>query len=245
MNDLKEQLIQNYWQILKDEQNLILQMAEEKRLSDILLGFVPNHYQMGQNNILIIGRETRGWRIPEISPIMEYSKENIQKSMEHSQKHFNHKIKQTKRFDFFDLIKRIALRSGENHLLWNNLFCVDYETSHPKYQGELFNEIKRLSQKLLFAQIHLLKPNFIILACGLDPLTQMVRDEYFPHLFWDKTSLGHFPHGYLQRCFLFPENSNYQPIAYRICHPAAINRGKYKKEKKQAIQKLIELLPQK
>lgn len=248
---LYDQLAEKYLNILnKPEYHpLITQIAEDHQkgkgngLSDIFLGFVPSHYDINQNNILIVGRETRGWYISDINP-MYHSLDDIKLSMQRSESCFYHLIKQHKTFSFFDFVGRVAHHAGENNLLWGNLFCVDYRNKNPKNHS-LFQMIKALSQELLLAQIHTLKPKIIVLANGLDKSAVHARYEYFPKLSWTNDGFDDIPKKYLQQCFLFEEKAEYQPICYRTCHPASLNRPKNKKIKQQAIKKLIDILPNK
>lgn len=94
---------------------------------------------------------------------------------------------------------------------------------------------------MLLAQIELSKPSIIVLANGLNPSAVKARDEYFANIKWG-TQFDDIPKKYLQACTLFKDDSDYQPICYRICHPASINRFKNKTAKKQAVATLIDLL---
>lgn len=244
---LNEQLTQRYVKIFQNPeyQPLMTQIAHDRinqtGLSDIFLGFVPENYDIEQNNILVIGRETRGWNIKNISPIYEYSEQNIVLSMEHSKQRFYEQLSDNKqKFTFFDFMQRINRHIDHRQLLWGNLFCVDHHRKNPK-NHRLFNHIKQLSEELLLAQIKILQPKIIILANGLNSSAVKTRNKYFPAIKFSK-SFDDIPKKYLQMCTLFKEDDNYQPICYRICHPASINRFKNKKSKKQAITTLIELL---
>lgn len=247
---LCDQLAEKYHEILNkpEYQPLVAQIAEDHKkgkgngLSDIFLGFVPCHYDVNQNNILIVGRETRGWHSSDVNP-MYSTLGDIKTSMQKSKSSFYYLIKQHKAFSFFNFVSRVAHHAGENNLLWGNLFCVDYRNKNPK-NHRLFEMIKALSQELLLAQIHTLKPKIIVLANGLDKSAVTARYEYFPDISWVNDGFDDIPKKYLQQCFLFKEGE-YQPIAYRTCHPASLNRPKNKKSKQQAMKKLIELLPNK
>lgn len=244
---LNEQLVKRYLEILNNSeyQPLIAQIANDRKnktgLSDIFFGFVPENYDIHQNNILVIGRETRGWNIKNISPIYEYSEQNIALSMEHSKQRFYEQLSDNKqKFNFFDFMQRINHHMDNRQLLWANLFCVDHHRKNPK-NHQLFNHIKQLSEELLLAQIKILQPKIIILANGLNSSAVKARNKYFPAIKFTN-GFDDIPKKYLQMCALFEENNHYQPICYRICHPASINRFKNKKSKKQAIATLIELL---
>lgn len=110
--NLNEQLAQRYLAILEkpEYQPLIAQIADDRKnksgLSDIFLSFLPDDYDIHQNNVLVIGRETRGWNIKDISPIYKYSKQNVQLSMEYSKVKFYQQLSDNKRkFNFLILYK--------------------------------------------------------------------------------------------------------------------------------------------
>lgn len=96
---LKDQLAKRYFDILNQDryQPLIQQIAQDEcntnqkptpkhRLCNIFLGSVPENYENAQHKILIVGRETRGWRGGMTVP--HYDMDNVIKSMNHGQTFF-------------------------------------------------------------------------------------------------------------------------------------------------------------
>lgn len=243
--NLEKQLIQKYSEILNNPeyQTLIKSIANDhknskgKGFSDILLGSVPDHYESAKNKILIVGRETRGWKLDATNPIECYTDEIIQKSMNKSKSWVNDNLtgnlaNGAKGTTFFNFIRKVSNKCGVNGILWANTFSVDYKKSIPN-RSSLFQDIKNLSKELLQAQIDILKPDYILFIGGKSSVS--ARREYFPNLNGDGKSFDDIPIKYLEK-FTFAEQEN--PICYRTYHPAY--RGK---NAQKGLEKLIEILP--
>ena len=82
MIDLQEALLKKYVEVLnKPEYQDLLHAINNKdnKLSNIHLGFVPEHYESAEHKILIVGRETRSWY--DSKKFDEYHAENVRQLM--------------------------------------------------------------------------------------------------------------------------------------------------------------------
>lgn len=244
---LHEQLRQRYSEILNkvEYQTLILEIANDhkngrgKGFSDILLGFVPNGYEIAEHKILVVGRETRGWRLDDNFSIVKYNDNMIEKSMQKSKSWVNENLtgkhsKGAKGKAFFNFVRKIGNKVGENGILWANTFAVDFKKSIPN-NHELFTLIKSLSKELLQSQIDVLKPDIILFIGGKKSL--LARREYFPDLKGDGVSIHGLPIKYLEK---FTFDGQEKPICYRTYHPCYRGRNAQK-----GLNTLIEILPSK
>ncbi|OPH39231.1 Uncharacterised protein [Moraxella lacunata] len=251
---LKDQLAKRYFDILNQDryQPLIQQIAQDEcntnqkptpkhRLCNIFLGSVPENYENAQHKILIVGRETRGWRGGMTVP--HYDMDNVIKSMNHGQTFFEKQISiPQKDGRFLGFAKKVADRAGADGLLWANMFAVSDNLSTPD-NHQLFDDIKQLSKELLLAQIELLRPDFILLVNGHRKSVQKARHEYFKELTWAKVGHGNLHKRYLEQCFLNldiknTDGSPYQPICYRTHHPSTRSP-----QGKKGLAQLLEHLP--
>lgn len=252
---LHEQLAERYHVILNQDryQALIQQIAQDEqdnkdlkpmtkhRLCNFFLSFVPESYANAKHKILIVGRETRGWRGGTV--ILHYDEDSIKTSMTHSQNFFKSQIaKPQKGGRFLGFVKKVADQSGVDGLMWANMFVVSDKLSIPSRHA-LFEDIKQLSKELLLAQIELLRPDYILLVNGHHKSVRQARYVYFERLAWSSVVTDGVHKHYLQRCFLHlgiknTDGSPYEPICYRTHHPST----KYSQGKKGLAQ-LIKQLP--
>lgn len=251
---LNEQLIERYFKILDNSeyQPLIAQISDDHKLgkgngfSEILLGFVPDNYENARHKILIVGRETAGWQLDEKIPIKAYDRNTIINSMTKSKSWVTSNLtgkhsKDEKGKTFFNFVRKVRDKCGDNGILWANTFAVDYKKSTPntkklpKNHKKLFEIIKKLSKELLQAQIDILKPDFILFVGGKASLS--AQKAYFPTLKGDGKCLkDDLPINYLEK-FMF--NKQDKPICYRTgYHPAY-----YKRNAQRALKVLVEHLP--
>lgn len=185
VNDLQELLLNKYVEILNkpEHQNLLRAISnKDNKLSNIHLGFVPEHYESAEHKILIVGRETRSWY--DSKKFDEYHAENVRQLMSLSKDFIWRNLtgdlkRNTKGATFFNFVRNVAKRSGNEGILWANIFAVDYKTKHPKH-SDWFEDIKTLSCKLLRAQIEILKPQIILFVSGDGGVA--ARRECFPDL---------------------------------------------------------------
>ena len=240
-SDLKEALAKRYVDILqKKEYQKLLEKIEnqENGFSNVHLGFVPQGYENATNKILIVGRETRGWR--KNIQLRQYTIDDVKTSMQDSRSCMEKNLsrKQQKGAAFFNFVRKVAQQSGESGILWANIFAVDYKTKHPKYAAdEDFNNIKALSRELLCAQMDILQPSIILFVSGSSGIK--ARREYFPNLSGSGKGIAGMEKGLLEQ-FSFLDGDYEKIKCYRASHPST-----RRKAGRIALKKLIELLPAK
>ena len=136
---------------------------------------------------------------------------------------------------FFNFVRDIAQKSGKNGILWANIYAFDYKGGHINNieDKEIIKEIETISKKIIVAQIEVLNPDIVIFATGNQGV--YARRRYFPNSdLKERTSIEGYPSEDLWS-FKLPD---YEAQCYRIHHPSSFHS-----EKKQARQKLINLLP--
>lgn len=234
---LQQKLFERYMSIAKEHQEFLEKSLSNKDLAKLLLGSVPDEYDQAPNKILIVGRETRGWLNSWND--FQYNEHGIKRSMDKSkdfvQDQIKEKRKDTRGKSFFNFVRDIAKKSGENGILWANIYACDYNGGHINHikDKDIIKEIETISRKIIVAQIEVLNPDIIIFATGNQGIS--ARRKYFPNSnLRECTAIEGYPSKDLW-AFKLPE-SNAQ--CYRIHHPSAFSN-----EKKQARQRLIELLP--
>lgn len=253
---LENRLAERYLNILTQQeyQPLIQAIADDfdkghgNGLSDILLGFVPEQYENAEHKILIVGRETAGWRVNKDTnfAITQYDAQIIEKSMDKSKQWVFDNLegshsKDVKGRSFFNFVRSVGKKCGNDGILWANTFAVDYKKSTPntkklpKNYKKLFKIIKKLSKELLQAQIDILQPDYILFVGGQASLS--ARSAYFPTLTGDGKRLkDDLPINYLEK-FMFDRQD--KPICYRTgYHPAY-----YERNAQRALKVLVEQLP--
>lgn len=253
---LENRLAERYLKILTQQeyQPLIQAIADDfdkghgNGLSDILLGFVPEQYENAEHKILIVGRETAGWRVNKDTnfAITQYDAQIIEKSMGKSKKWVFDNLEGSHSKDvqgrsFFNFVRSVGKKCGKHGILWANTFAVDYQKSlptkkkNPENVKKLLPIIKQVSQALLQAQMDILQPDYILFVGGKSSLS--ARNAYFPTLKGDGKPLRpDLPIKYLEK-FMF--DGQEKPICYRTgYHPSYFRR-----DAQRAFKVLVEILP--
>ncbi|MFV2029426.1 hypothetical protein [Neisseria sp. S1] len=227
MEYLNQELAKEYLRILKEfeSENTEFLKNTENYFSQVHLGFVPDGFRKENFNVFILGRETRGWYGLEGDYNEKYIENSMEKSKSWSEKMYAEKIlnkKTGKGCSFFRFFSNVAKNIGREKVLWGNLYAFSYKKSHPK-ESEYFREIEEVSKKLLVAQIKVLQPKLIIIACGVDKVTRKTRDECLNVQFSGLAVDGADLHKrYLESCKIFIDGCD-EIKGYRIQHPSSIN----------------------
>lgn len=234
---LQEKLFERYMSIAEEHQEFLKKSLSYNDLAKLLLGSVPDEYEQAPNKILIVGRETKGWL--KSWNDFQYDKNGIKRSMDKSKDFVRDQLKEKKKDtrgkSFFNFVRDVAKKSGDNGVLWANIYASDYKGGHINHikDKDMIKEIETISKKIIVAQIEVLNPDIIIFATGNQGIA--ARRRYFPNSeLRERTAIEGYPSKDLW-AFKLPD---YDAQCYRIHHPSSFSN-----EKRQARQKLIEILP--
>ncbi|OLF37356.1 MULTISPECIES: hypothetical protein [unclassified Psychrobacter] len=234
---LQEKLFDRYMSIAEEHQEFLEKSLSYNDLAKLLLGSVPDEYEQAPNKILIVGRETKGW-LKSLNDF-QYDKNGIKRSMDESKDFVRDQLKEKKKDtrgkSFFNFVRDVAKKSGDNGVLWANIYASDYKGGHINHikDKDMIKEIETISRKIIVAQIEVLNPDIIIFATGSQGIA--ARRRYFPNSeLRERTAIEGYPSKDLW-AFKLPD---YDAQCYRIHHPSSFSN-----EKRQARQKLIEILP--
>ena len=234
---LQEKLFERYMSIAEEHKGFLDKSLSYEGLAKLLLGGVPDEYEKAPNKILIIGRETRDWL--ESWKDLQYNEDGIKRLMDKSKSFVGNQLKEektnTQGHSFFNFVRDIANKSGKNGILWANIYAFDYKGGHINHikDENMIKEIEIISKKIIVAQIEVLNPDIIIFATGNQGIA--ARRRYFPNSeLRERTAIEGYPSKDLW-AFKLPDHD---AQCYRIHHPSS-----FRSEKKQARQKLINLLP--
>lgn len=153
-----------------------------KDLSGLFLSSVHPDYEKSKNKIMIVGRETKGWKWNKKTNI-DLTKKDIcitQALKSHNDFFFEQlKKKNSKGNAFHNFTRDVGKKSGVEGLIYSNLFCFASNRTIPT-KSPVFNDITKLSKQLLFAQIDILKPDIILFMNGFDKASVSARRQFFP-----------------------------------------------------------------
>lgn len=227
--DIEIKLVKKYQDIFKENQNIIDSLLSNPDLSKIHLGFVPDEFKYKKYRILIVGRETKGWNLKSVE---KYDQSSVFQLMKLSKSHVINNLKESHSINkkgrrFFNFFRKVAQENPNASILWANIFCVSYKKSNPSkiYTKSIFENIKKLSESLLKAQIEILKPNIIIFASGLDKSAILARRDYFKGDLKPsgKSAVLGLDKKYLEQ-FYFSGNYDQDILCYRTVHPSSRTR---------------------
>lgn len=208
-------------------------------LSGLFLPSVRPEYQNAENKIMVIGRETRRWRVLDgsgFNGLPDY----IAKSQKTHREFFDKELNRPngdRGMTFHNFMRTVAQKSGGDGLIYSNLFCFSWKKKNPEI-SPFFEEIKSISERLLKAQIELLSPDVIIFANGMK--SAKYRRDYFPITGDNKCCMNSRDYAYegVTRRQLWEFDLCDRIRCLRIQHPSARS-----KEAQKARQFLIRLLP--
>ncbi|MGR0278748.1 hypothetical protein ACUM5Y_06775 [Marinomonas dokdonensis] len=232
-------LLNESYHIFKNDNGELLE-----NLSNLFLPSINHEYSNAKNKIMIIGRETRDWNTKstyKISDVKNYVKE----SMDYHEGFLSRRLSETnsKGRSFHHFTRNIAKKTGEEGIIYSNLFCFSSKETLPK-KSKVFDEIITLSEKIIRAQIRILKPDIIIFANGFDSTSLKIRRKFFPIDGPQNVCLN--PKSYQEeygisnkQLWSFELSFEGRSIqAYRTYHPSAISKDAF-----SAHNFLIDLLP--
>lgn len=192
--------------------------------SDIFLPAAPAEWKSGRR-VMIVGRETRGWKRPASTGSYDTLERHIDAMVEcHTNFSARHgsKNKQNRGETFWNFMRSVGDIVGDGNVAWCNLFCMDFKDTMPQPGQPYYDTVKSLSAQLLKAEINVLQPDVIIFANG--GASVLVRREFFPlsgpeSVCTDWRPVGMFDKTKLERFTLYGSID-----CYRINHPSSISR---------------------
>lgn len=198
--------------------------AEFSKLSGLFLPGTSAAYLQAPRRIMVVGRETRRWNVVTDAEPFLCLDNYIQRAMAKQQTHLAKFIPATrdKGASFFNLLRDLADGHGSECITWANLFSFAWDGKSPMRWAN-FSKLQAISERLLKAQISILKPDTIIFANGASSVR--FRRKYFPHkgensvcsAFGDYRDQGIS----IDQLWRFHLNGNIQ--CYRIQHPSSIS----------------------
>ncbi len=144
-----------------------------------LAGHSPN-LTTASRRVMVVGRETRQWNVLQADRRFIDKNDYLKKATAESQNYLKKALAQSADpgCSFFNLMRDLAIRYGQDGIIWANLFCFSWRSGSPM-KTDLFNTIRDISERLLKAQIIHLRPDVIIFANGSS--SARVRQVFFPH----------------------------------------------------------------
>lgn len=197
--------------------------AEYAKLSGLFLPGTSPAYQLAEKKILVIGRETRRWDVLKAGDTFESLEAYIFKAMQTQQEHLAKYINDPKDRgeSFFNLLRDLAKDHSPQGIAWANLFCFAWNEKSPM-NWENFEKLSLLSERLLKAQLKILKPDIVIFANGAS--SARYRQAYFPYK-GDSRVCSNFesfkPHVPASQLWKFKLYDSIQ--CFRIQHPSSIS----------------------
>jgi len=146
-------------------------------LSGLFLTTTPEEYEDAKNKVMIVGSETRDWNVPKVNAASLET--YIDDAMTQQRGHLKRQLERrdAKGNSFHNFTRAVARRCGADGLIYANLFCFAWNEGSP-IGCPHFIAVKTCSEKLLKAQIEVLKPNVVIFANGMSSVKY--RRAFFP-----------------------------------------------------------------
>lgn len=222
------ELAEHYLRLIEDldASYLDLQHPETKcgkdKLTGLFLPSVPAGYVKARNKIMIIGRETRAWKVLKADEQFIDHASYVARALAVHQQHSIEelaKIKESAGHSYFRFVRKIQAQSGGDGIIHANLFCFAWNKGSP-FKSPYLETIKRYSESLLKFQIDYFQPDIIIFAHGQEGAK--FRQQLFPNEGKSNVCLptehtNKHPHNIK---YLWEFNLYGLYHCYRILHPA-------------------------
>lgn len=239
----EKKLVNIYCDILKDIEPRFLTPGAKDGLSGLFLASMPEHYATASNRIMIVGCETRAWRIEPHPVGPEMLEDYVYKCLKKQREILLGGLsdRTSRGASFFNFVRSVAERSGSAGLIYTNLLCYAWRNGSPLRCGDL-GVITHYSEQLLKAQIRFFQPDTIIFANGI--ASTGVRRSFFPadvcsnsRSFEDQGVRKH-------HLWSFDLDMGIDHVirCYRIHHPST--RPPHAKEAREARRFLVSMLPE-
>jgi len=186
MDDINDVLTRAYREILADLplhwiDGSCFQDVEFAKLSGLFLPGTSDAYLQAPQRIMVVGRETKTWNVISAQTPFADLDEYIHRAMIKQQRFLKKNLpdRRDKGESFFNLLRAIAKNHGSDGIAWANLFCSSWKGNSPMAWKKHFPALLAVSERLLKAQIEILKPDIIIFANGTT--SAKYRRQLFPH----------------------------------------------------------------
>jgi hypothetical protein len=230
--DCKQQtLTQAYLAILSDLPPHWLDLSQSHevdfaKLSGLFLPGTSAAYEQASRRIMLVGRETRKWRIVnKDSPFLSLD-EYIQRAMAIQQSELDKYLNAPadKGCSFFNFARALTSDHGQDGIAWANLFSFAWNGKSPMQWKKHLPTLIDVSCRLLKAQIEILEPDIIIFANGAS--SARIRQQYFPHKGEASvcSELGDYREQGIARNQLWQFCLNGKVQCYRIQHPSSVSK---------------------
>ena len=202
---------------------------EFAKLSGLFLPGTSSAYEQAPRRIMVVGRETRLWNVvTSQAPFLDLD-EYIQRAMTKQQAHLARHLPgpPDKGASYFNLLRSLASDHGYDGIAWANLFGFAWNGKSPM-RWPNFPMLLDISERLLKAQIEILKPDTIIFANGAS--SARFRRKYFPHTGEHSvcTNLADYREQGIANDQLWQFHLNGTIQCYRIQHPSSISAASRK-----------------
>ncbi|MNP06791.1 hypothetical protein D3C76_987900 [compost metagenome] len=231
MESKQQQLITAYRQTLSDLPLHWLDRSREheadfKHISGLFLPGTSPLFEQAAKRIMVVGRETRRWDVLTAGKPFIDLDEYIQRAMAIQQRHLAKYIqdKADRGASFFNFLRKLHQADHSIGIAWANLFSFAWQKGSPM-RWRHFEDLAKVSKRLLEAQITLLRPDIIVFANGAS--SAHIRQQFFPHKgeLSVCSDLGDYrSHGIpVKQLWRFRLHASIQ--CYRIQHPSSVSAG--------------------
>ena len=197
---------------------------EFAKLSGLFLPGTSSAYEQAPRRIMVVGRETRLWNVVTNQAPFLHLDEYVQRAMAKQQAHLARHLPGApdKGASYFNLLRSLASDHGFEGIAWANLFGFAWNGKSPM-RWPNFPMLLDISERLLKAQIEILKPDTIIFANGAS--SARFRRKYFPHTGEHSvcTNLADYREQGIANDQLWQFHLNGTIQCYRIQHPSSIS----------------------
>lgn len=181
LKDVYNRILRDYERFL--EEKYLESNSDLARLSGIFLPSVHENYANAPRKVMLVGRETAGWKVVgKGRPVEKYPgiAGYINESMGKHRSYLDKEAVEPNEHGatFHNFIKKLIPVVGHEGLVWANLFCFDLKKNYPA-SSPRFQTIKEMSKRLLAEEIKTLNPDVIIFANGA--VSACYRAEFFPY----------------------------------------------------------------
>lgn len=231
MEGTQQRLIDSYREILCD---LPIHWLDRSRandpefagLSGLFLPGTSCAYLNAPKRIMVVGRETRSWDVLNASRPFTTLDDYIALAMEIQQRQLSDFLKKPadRGESFFNLLRALANRHGSSAIAWANLFGFAWNGKSPM-RWKHFPELLAISERLLKAQIRILRPDILIFANGAS--SARYRQKYFPHKGESSvcSDMGSYREQGIPISQLWRFRLENDIQCYRIQHPSSISNA--------------------